>query len=449
MSRLMYRQFRAASGLRYWLGRRCTPGGLLLLAGLVASTLTGVDTTGSLTYQLFALLLALLVVAMACNGRFRVPLTARRALPPYGTVGQPLAYRILVHNAGGRAQRGLVLFDSVADPRPSFEEFRGAREPGEARRNRFDRALGYHRWAWLLARNQRAVTAEHVLPILPPNGTVEIPSTITPLRRGYLRLTEVMVGRTDPFGLFKAFVPVPAPQSVLVLPRRYPVPALQLPGSRRYQHGGIALASSAGDSEEFVSLREYRPGDPLRRIHWRSWARAGKPIVKEYQDEFFVRHALVLDTFLEAEHSELLEEAVSVAASLACTIQTQESLLDLLFVGPQAYCFTFGRGVGHAAKMLEILACVRACRDKPFATLHRSVIVRRGSLSGCICILLAWGAERRGLVQHLRSLEVPTLVLVITDPAAPAAPAPDAATGAMAWLHTLEVGRIAEGLARL
>ena len=39
-------------------------------------------------------------------------------------------------------------------------------------------------------------------------------------------------------------------------------------------------------------------GDPLRKIHWRSWARRGKPVVKEYQEEYFSRIALVLDTFL-------------------------------------------------------------------------------------------------------------------------------------------------------
>ena len=89
-------------------------------------------------------------------------------------------------------------------------------------------------------------------------------------------------------------------------------------------------------------------------------------MVKEFEDEFFVRHALVLDTFTDHQHSEVFEEAVSVAASFACTLPTQESLLDLLFVGPQSYCFTAGRGVAHVEQMLEILASVRACSDQPF-----------------------------------------------------------------------------------
>ena len=150
-----------------------------------------------------------------------------------------------------------------------------------------------------------------------------------PLRRGYLRFTGVTVARADPLGLFRAVRPIARPESLLVLPRRYPVPPIRLPGTRKFQPGGVALASSVGESEEFVSLRDYRPGDPRRRIHWKSWARVGKPVVREYQDEFFVRHALVLDTFSRTEPGERFEAAVSVAASLACTLDTGESLLDL------------------------------------------------------------------------------------------------------------------------
>src|SRR5205809_1267946 len=51
-------------------------------------------------------------------------------------------------------------------------------------------------------------------------------------------------------------------------------------------------------------------------------------------------------------------------ASIACSIQTKDSLLDLLFVGPETYCFTAGRGLGHTDHMLEVLAGVRPCRDR-------------------------------------------------------------------------------------
>src|SRR5688572_3988237 len=132
----------------------------------------------------------------------------------------------------------------------------------------------------------------------------------------------------------------------------------------------------------------------MRRIHWRSWAKAGRPVVKEFQDEFFVRHALILDTFIEPDNTAAFEEAVSVAASFACTIDTQESLLDLLFIGPQAFCFTIGRGVAHTDQMLEILASVAPSPEKPFTALDQLVVEHASSVSGCICVFLKWDESR-------------------------------------------------------
>src|SRR5262249_37814742 len=209
-----------------------------------------------------------------------------------------------------------------------------------------------------------------------------------------------------------------------VLPRRYPVPPIGLPGTRRFQPGGVALASSVGESEEFVALRDYRPGDPRRRIHWKSWARVGRPAVREFQDEFFVRHALVLDTFSRPEPGERFEAAVSVAASLACALDTGESLLDLLFVGSRAYCLTAGRGLAHVDQLLEVLAGVRACRNQPFAALHRLVVGRADALSGCLAVLLAWDAPRQTFVRHLAELGMPTLALVVMHPRQTLHPAP-------------------------
>ena len=86
-----------------------------------------------------------------------------------------------------------------------------------------------------------------------------------------------------------------------------------------------------------------------------------------------------------------------------------------MFVGTQAYCFTSGRGLAGTDKLLEILAGVVACRDKPFEFLTPVVLSRAAQLSSCICILLRWDQERKKLVENLRGLDVPTLVLVIAE----------------------------------
>ncbi|MBI3606457.1 MAG: DUF58 domain-containing protein [Nitrospirae bacterium] len=449
MNRLRYRAFCLVSSLDAWIGRRFTPAGLIVLGGLVISAVLGIDTNQTVAYQAFTFLLALLAMAMLSAAFARPRCTASRVLPRFGTVGAELAYRIVVTNRTRRTQRGLLLRDTVPPAVPSFDAFLHTREPGGGRRNWFDRTVGYPRWSWLVADHRTADVREMPLGTMPAGEAIDVRAVVTPRRRGRLQFTGVAIARLDPFGLFKSWTTLPAAQSVLVLPTRYPVPPVALPGARKYQPGGVALASAVGESEEFVSVREYRPGDPLRRLHWKSWAKTGTPMVKEYQDEFFVRHALVLDTFGTVGSEDRFEEAVSVAASFACTIDTQESLLDLLFVGPERQCFTAGRGLGGTDKMLEILASVSLCRDKPFSVLHRSVVDHLSSASGCICVLLAWDDARRAFVRHLRTLGVPLLVLVVTDADVSAPLDQGPMSDQPECVHPLRVGAIAEGLAAL
>jgi uncharacterized protein (DUF58 family) len=441
--RAAYRTFRSAFALQHVLARRLTPAGRLVLAGVAAAAIIGPNTRLTVSYQAFTFLIALLAIATALSGRRPPPLAVRRRLPRFGTVGEPLVYTVMVRNPTDRVQSGLVLMEDLEDPRPTFEDFVSQREPGEERRNWFDRAVGFPRWAWLVTRARRAAIAPRPLPALPPRQDVDVRIEVTPVSRGALRFTGVTVARPDPLGLVRSLVDtVDSAGSVLILPRRYPVPRFELPGARRHQPGGVALATSVGDSEEFVSLRDYRPGDPLRRIHWRSWARAGRPVVKELHDEFFVRHALVLDTFVPPAADARFEEAVSVAASFVCGASSQDALLDLMFVGPEAYSFTAGRGVGHADRMLEILAAVRSCTDRAFTTLADLVLSRHTGLSGAICIFVSWDDARRSLIDTLRGLGVPTLVLLVQDEESPGEPD-------LGNVHRLSVGKIAQGLARL
>jgi uncharacterized protein (DUF58 family) len=218
------------------------------------------------------------------------------------------------------------------------------------------------------------------------------------------------------------------------------VPPLALPGARRYQHGGVALAASVGDSAEFVALRDYRPGDPLQHVHWKSFARLGYPVVKEYQDEFFERHVLVLDTFGRASSDEAFEEAVAVAASFAATVDTRECLLDLMFVGRENYCFTAGRGQLQAQQLLEVLAAVTPQSGGEFRTLADSVAGSRAALSSAILVLLAWDEPRRELVRRLQANGLQVLALVVSD-------APEEIETRAPWLTVLQPGKIQQGLA--
>jgi uncharacterized protein (DUF58 family) len=430
-----YRLYRLFSSAHYRLARRFTKAGLLALCGVFMTLGLAVDTEQSAAYQLLGILLCILVAGMVWAPFFRGRFEVLRHLPRFGTVDQPLGYHLTLVNKSASAQRELTLLEDLADGRPSLDEFHKQRRSFRVSRTK--------------SRRRAATLVETPVPLLPPNGTAEAFAELTPLRRGPLRFRGVTVARPDPLGLFRGFVRCPAEQTVMILPRRYPLPRLALPGASRYQQGGVALAGSVGESEEFISLREYRRGDPLRHIHWKSWAKAGEPIVKEFQNEFFVRHALILDTFAGPERQEAFEEAISVAASFASTIETQESLLDLMFVGPRAFCFTAGRGVAHAEQMLEILASVSLTDAKPFRSLHDLVLQHTTALSGCICIFLAWDEPRRELVQLLKQLGLPVMVLVVqdVDEGRPLDPGPLEAEPHS--LHAMSVGHVAEALQKL
>ena len=134
------------------------------------------------------------------------------------------------------------------------------------------------------------------------------------------------------------------------------------------------------------------------------------------------------------------EDAVSVAASLAYTVNTQECLLDLMFVGAEPYCYTAGRGQLSAGSLMEVLAGVQLCASQPFLSLRNAVVARRGMLTGSICVLLAWDKARSEFIRELQMLGVPVLALLVTSE--PPAEHP-------AWLRVIEPGKVREGLARL
>lgn len=447
LKRYLFRFYRGLSGINLWFRQRFTPAGFLVLWGIVFSGVVGLDTSFTIAYQLFWFLLCLLLVSLAwalfSKGRF----SATRQLPRFGTVDVPLTYTISLENNSRREQHDLLVNEQPPDPRPALAQFLNTPEPNEEKRNWFDRLGGHYRWRWLLRKNAAFENSPAEVPRLAPSSSIALEQSLVPRHRGVLQLREVRVSWLDPFGLVRAGHRAAASQSVLILPRRFPVTPLDLPGDVKYQPGGVTLASSVGQSEEFVSLREYRPGDPLRHIHWRSWAKTGKPIVKEFLDEFFVRHALVLDTFAQPGQDDLFEDAVSVAASFACTIPDQESLLDLMFVGPEAYCFTAGRGVAPPERMLEILAAVSPCCNHPFASLERLLLRHVAQVTSCVCVFLDWDEPRQALIRQLRFLGVPVQVYVLraTDSASPLDPRPVA--DCPACLHTVVAGKVQEAFA--
>lgn len=442
MRRAIYIALRVFSALDHALRERLTAAGWLALGAAGAALAAGLDTTQNMSYQAATLLGALLLLAWGASLLFRARIAVRRELPRYATAGEPCSYVVAVENRGARALAGATLRERLADPRPRYDEWRRAREPGEQRRNWFDRNVGYFRWRWLIERRTPQPPREAALPALAPGARRTLRLTLTPRRRGRIELAGLALGRTDPLGLVRGLARLPLAAHIIALPRRYRLPRLALPGRRRHQPGGVSLASSVGDSEEFLALREYRPGDPLQHIHWKSFARTGRPIVKEFQDEFFERHALVLDTGTRGGEDAAFEDAVAVAASFVTTIDTQECLLDLLFVGGELRHYVAGRGQLHAEHMLEVLAGVDPSAPQGFEALARAVLEARSQLASCILVLVTWDEARRRLAESLAASGTEVrAILVCASEAVP--------RDAPAWLTAVHPGSIEAGLAAL
>lgn len=444
LARLRCRAFAQAWRLGQWSEQRLTPLGRWAAGGTLAAGAFAVDVRNTLAFQLAALLALLLTCALVGNRRLRAPLRAWRELPALATVGVPLRYRVLLEHAGKGERAGLLLREELEGRLPEPAEFAAAPE-ADAETNWFDRVVGFPRWLELLRREAGADTRCLPLPALPAAAPVAVESTLLPLRRGYLRFGALSVLRPDLFGLSLAPCRLPVRQSLLVLPRIYPVPPLAFPGRRTHHPAGLANVGGVGDSQEFHALRPYRPGDPLRRLHFPSWARTGTPHVKDYQDEYFDRQALLLDTFAGPARAACFEEAVSLTASCALAGSAPDRLLDLLFVGARPVRLTAGRGLGELPQLLEALACARLTPGQPFSALAELALAYAAQMSALLMVLLEFDADRRALVERLRAAGVAVRVLWVSA-ASEAAADSEALAATDGDFHVLRTGRVPEDL---
>ena len=169
-------------------------------------------------------------------------------------------------------------------------------------------------------------------------------------RRGPVSLGPWSLERVDPWGLLRRRVGEVDGVAVLVIPRVRPVSLATLPS---------ALADFGGSAEmgttTFATLREYVIGDELRHVHWRSSAKTGKLMMRQYVDVTRPRITLVLVVEERAYTSDdEFEGAVDFLASLAAVASSSGLDVDV--------CTTTGErashGGGRSSAVLDLLALV-------------------------------------------------------------------------------------------
>ncbi|RMG09417.1 MAG: DUF58 domain-containing protein [Planctomycetota bacterium] len=273
---------------------------------------------------------------------------------------------------------------------------------------------------WIPPRNAHRVqlgARREALAELAPGEEATLRHWLSFPRRGAYEVWGAELRTAFPFGLVRCARRQRDPVQVLVTPRFRPMAGVDLPVGRRHQPGGLALVSRVGESEEFIGNREYRSGDRLRDLDQRAWARVGAPVVREYQQEYLTRIALVLDTYAAGQPrgETSFEAAVSLGAAVADVLSRREYIIDLFAAGPDLYHLMAGRSLASLEKVLDLLACVEPCPQNPFATLAPSLFREVDRIATAVLILLDWDEDRRRFVQALADHGVALKVAVVRD----------------------------------
>jgi len=146
--------------------------------------------------------------------------------------------------------------------------------------------------------------------LVTPAGWSE-PAELLDVRRGPVGATGWTITTSDPLGFFRAERACPDAEVALVLPRFASLRGRREP--RELEAG--AVAPRAGSGNELFGIREYRPGDSLRRIHWRSSARHGQLVVREYEPPGLQTLTILVDPAPPTR--EVADQIARIAASEA------------------------------------------------------------------------------------------------------------------------------------
>ncbi|WP_433833830.1 DUF58 domain-containing protein [Actinoplanes sp. CA-015351] len=200
--------------------------------------------------------------------------------------------------------------------------------------------------------------------------------------RGRYPIGPLMIRLTDPFGLCELTRSFPSVDKLIVIPQVTALPRVRLAGE--YAGTGESRARSvAVHGEDDAATREYRRGDDLRRVHWRSTARTGELMVRREEQPWESRATVVLDTRLYAHRGEgptaSFEWAVSAAASIAMHLRHEGYKLRLVTGSGTDLDASEGGGEGL---ILDTLADVKLSQAGDVASLVENV--RRRSDGGLV-----------------------------------------------------------------
>jgi uncharacterized protein (DUF58 family) len=171
------------------------------------------------------------------------------------------------------------------------------------------------------------LAAVHIaVPSLGPGERAEVATRRRAARRGLQGGEPVGLRSTAPFGVAerRRNADDASRTETLVLPTVFPIGALPFVRSAATQAHAIHTLPRRGQGPDYLGIREYRPGDSMRHVHWPSTARTGVVMVREFEEEQTRRLAIVIDASFDAgEEWTPLDRACAAAASVALAATAQ------------------------------------------------------------------------------------------------------------------------------
>jgi uncharacterized protein (DUF58 family) len=246
------------------------------------------------------------------------------------------------------------------------------------------------------------------VPSLPSKAHVQFEYNVVADRRGLHQFPPLPLESSAPFGFFRRARTLDVPTRALVYPEVRPLHHLDFLDR---QYAPQIARPTAGFGYEVMGLRPYRPGDSPRHVHWRSVARTGQMVTKEFADETQPGLALALDLGkhpypqASSKHT-AFEWGVKAAASISDYAAHKGYPLSLI---TNSGGLPAPNGTVTQHMVLEYLARVQPDGDAPLAAL-----LANGQPGAFLAVILPWPDERlvRTLVDlHQRNLHVLAVVI--------------------------------------
>ena len=250
-------------------------------------------------------------------------------------------------------------------------------------------------------------------------------------RRGVYDFDLAAVLVNDPLGIFTIKKRFSQHRSLLVYPTGLPMPLIAAEGHQNAGRPSSARVGQRGDDEGFYGTREYRLGDDLRRIHWRSSARHGSLVVAERETHLQPTVWICLDAQSGARFAAgglfAWERCVKAAVSIMEASFRNGASVGLLVPGKDETFIAPKASEDQRWRILDALARVRAGGDIP---LERVVVQMDASVRTALVIVTAYPTPGIADVA-VRMVHSGAHVTVVYVEPSKSAPVPDAVMQAM------------------